>query len=492
MIKVHITLVNYMKKSHVSYAVLLGLIISLFSAFFIKFEFFIYIGIIGVIWFIILYFLSKKQVFTLWIIFFIFFCIWTYRSSFVFKQKPVNHVVYKLWETHHFKWKIVEEVDIRKNNTKYTVEISSIDDKNSEWRILINSKQNFQYGDVISFTGIIKLPPQFKDFNYAEYLSRYEIYGISYNSEIIKLSHNPDNILLKFIFNQKRNFLNRIQKIYPEPYASYLAGLLIWARKWMPSEITNNFQVTGLSHIVAVSGSNITMILAIIATLFMFIPRMISIIISVIFIILFTIFVGMSAAVVRAAVMWVIALIAINTGRPNTPSISMLLTIAVMGLWQPKMYVYDVWFQLSVAAVIGVIWVVPLMPKFFQKLPQSFGLKEAIALTIAAQITTLPISVMHFWSFSIIAPLANLFVIPIIPFAMLFGFISLIPLGIFSYISSFITYLSLKFTLFISLKFAQIPYAQIKEISIPNWIWIFYLLFIIGFVFYKFHTTKEN
>ncbi len=422
----------------------------------------------------------------------IFFSFGIIRIIPVFSEKSQDHISHFLETKISFKGKIDEEVDEREDKIKYTLEVFENNGKKAYGRILLDANKFpvYEYGDILEVKGELKTPPEDEEFSYKNYLSRYEIYGIIQNPRIKKIGHEPSSKIFYWLFKNKKKFLNKINEQYSEPYSSFLSGLLIGARKGMSTEITKDFQVTGLAHIVAVSGSNITIILAIVITLLGFMPRIISFIISLIFIILFTIFVGMSAAVVRAAIMGIIGLVAVQTGNPKTPSIAMLLTITIMAMWQPKMLVYDVGFQLSVLAVVGVIWLVPLLPNFFQKLPEKFGIKEAIAMTMAAQITTMPVTIINFKTFSIVAPIANLFVVPQIPLAMLFGFLSLIPIPFISDVFTFITFIFLKLSLFFAQFFARIPYAQISDISVPRWIWLFYFLFL-GFIFWRLYG-KDN
>ncbi|MBT4936741.1 DUF4131 domain-containing protein [Candidatus Peregrinibacteria bacterium] len=380
---------------------------------------------------------------------------------------------------------IVEEVDKRDSFYQYVVELSEISGLKTSGRILIKtaSYPEYKYGDILSLQGKIKIPKDSDDFAYKNYLSRYEIYGIMSYPKIDHLGYEPPSEILAWLFTQKLKFLDRINQIYPEPQASFLSGLLIGARKGMNEEITKEFQITGLAHIVAVSGSNITMLLALILTIFIFLPRFLAFALSLITIIAFTIFVGMSSAVIRAAIMGVIGLVAVHTGRSKAPLMALLLTVFIMCFYQPKILFYDVGFQLSVSAIIGVIWLVPLLPNFFKKLPEHFGVREAVALTISAQITTLPVSVFHFHAFSLIAPIANLFVVPLIPFAMLFGFLSLLPLPFLSELFAYISFLILKACLFFTHIFASIPYAQISDIWVNSWWWVLYV-FLLGFVFW--------
>lgn len=484
-----------MNPSYYTYSSLIGLITSLLLGFFISLEFLQYFGIflfcIGTV--LVFHKKTPSHYGYICIIFSLFFLLGGLRLESTFKPKPQNHIIHFLNQKVTLKAKIVEEIDEREEKIKYTVEVSKINNMESQGRLLINASKfpSFEYGDILEIQGVMKEAPEDESFSYKNYLSRYEIYAIMSFAKINKIDNKPDSILLKYIFDYKKKFLKKINKIYSEPYASFLSGLLIGARKGLPETVQEDFRISGLSHIVAVSGSNITMIMAIVMTTFMFLPRMISFYFSILFVILFTIFVGMSAAVVRAAIMGIIGLIAIHSGRQKATLISLLTTVAIMGLWQPKMLIWDIGFQLSVSAVIGVIWLVPIMPKFFHKLPEKFAIKEAIVLTIAAQITTLPVSVINFHAFSLVAPIANLFVVPTIPFAMLFGFISLLPLPILSEITSFIAYILLKISLFFAHFFASIPYAQITDIWINNWWWCLYG-FVLGIFFWRYYKNNKK
>jgi len=510
-----------MPKSYYTYAILSGLISGIMLGYFFNLTDLIYPSLFFSVFSIAAFFVIKrkkllKQFLILLILFLIPLILGTYRTNTAFEINNDNHISNYLDTNITTTAKIVEEVDERADKIKYTLQISELKIMNTDTenekkvetqniaslqnniinhpkgRILLDGPKYpaYEYGDILEIKGKLETPPDDEEFSYKNYLSRYETYGIIKTRQIEKLDAQPNSLSFAYIYKAKKYFLNLINSNYREPDASFLAGLLIGARKGMDADITLDFQKVGLSHIVAVSGSNITMVIAIIMTLLAFLPRRISFVIALISIILFTIFVGMSAAVVRAAIMGVIGLIAIHTGRTNAPLIAMLITIAIMGLWQPKMYFYDVGFQLSIFAVIGVIWVVPLLPKFLQDLPEAFGLKEAITLTIAASISVLPISIIHFKAFSIIAPIANLFVVPIIPFACLLGFLSLIPIPIISDILIFITHLSLKVSIFFAHYFAKIPYAYIENINLPYWIWGIYFV-IMGWFFWKKHQKLK-
>ena len=485
-----------MPKHYYTYTALIGLISSLILGFFIQNSWllFVYIGlgIFGALFFLPK--LSKKTVIPTLLVPFVFLSILGgFRlENTIYKDFGENHITQFLDQKIEIEGKIITEVDERADNIKYTLEVDLINEQKGEGKILFVHQKypRYEYGDVLAISGTLKTPSDEEDFSYKNYLSRYEIYGILHYGKVEKIAHNPESEFLSWLYQQKQSFLDAINQKYREPESSFLAGLLIGARKGMGEEVTQNFQATGLSHIVAVSGSNITILLAVIITLLGFLPRLAALAVSLISIVVFTVFVGMSAAVVRAAIMGIIGLMAVNLGRPQIPLMALLITVATMGYYQPKMLIYDVGLQLSVFAVIGVIWLVPLFPKFFQSLPEHFGVKEAVALTLAAQLTTLPVSLYHFQTFSLIAPLANLFVVPTIPFAMLFGFLSLIPIPFISDIFALFTTFLLSVSLFFANFFSNIPFAYFENISASIWFIIAYCIALFGGMFWL--TKKQS
>jgi competence protein ComEC len=137
---------------------------------------------------------------------------------------------------------------------------------------------------------------------------------------------------------------------------------------------------------------------------------------------LFTIFVGASASVVRAAVMGVLGLCAMQTNRKADIRLLVLWTAFFMLLFNPKQLWFDAGFQLSFLAVIGLAELSNPISKLTKWLPETLGIRESMTATLAAQAATLPLSMLVFRQASLVAPFVNLLIAPLIPLAMLFGF----------------------------------------------------------------------
>lgn len=467
---------------------------------------------------------KKSQKFKSILIISIAIILWVFTASirlhFTFSEKNKSHISNFVNTKDNIKiiWKICNEIDNRANWTKYTLctisiekfnnwLVESFDIKDSmpvNWKILLNAKRYpiYNYWDIISITWKISVPKEDKDFSYKNYLSRYEIYWLVQNGhiKILKPFNGSQNDLNQWqniayedsnkslidllyfqIFSLKSNFLHTIWQIYPEPHWSLLAGILVWSRKWLPEDVMNDFRLNWLAHIIAISGYNITLIIIIMSHLLAFLPRKTSFWTLSISIILFTIFVWGSSAVIRASIMWILWLLALSLWRPNVILNSMLFTAFLMSIINPKILWWDIWFQLSFLALIWIIWLMPMFPKIIEKIPNTLWFRESVILTLSASIMTSMLMAYHFWFFSLVSPITNIFIAPLLPLIMFFWFFSAIFQSIIiQQFFGFITYCFLDLLLFFSHFFASFKYASIE---LKPW-WILTLWFYIIILFF--------
>jgi len=145
---------------------------------------------------------------------------------------------------------------------------------------------------------------------------------------------------------------------------------------------------------------------------------------SVIIIVLFVILTGASASVVRAAVMGLLLLFANGYGRLYNPKNSIIFAGAAMVYFNPFVLVFDIGFQLSFVAVLGLIYFYPRFDDKLKKMPKFGNLKEIFLMTLSAQIAVAPLLIYYFRNFSLVSLPVNLMILPFIPFAMFAGFIS--------------------------------------------------------------------
>jgi competence protein ComEC len=310
----------------------------------------------------------------------------------------------------------------------------------------VSPNQEYHYGQTLRLRGKLKTPPEDEEFSYRDYLAGKNIY--SYMS-IAEATHLPDeggNPVLKAVYAFKEKSIANIYKIFPDPEASLLAGILLGVDSGLPKDIQQAFKNTGTSHIIAISGFNIAIIAGIFTALFSrwFGPRR-GATAAVIFIFLYTFLVGAEASVVRAAIMGSFGLFARQVGRRQMAVNTLLVVAALMCIVNP-LYVWDVGFQLSFFATLGLILYSEPFSSFSLRIIGRFTspdnaqrinapFSDFVLLTLAAQLTTLPIMAYHFKQISLVSIIANPFILPVQPAVMILAGLALllsyiwIPLG---------------------------------------------------------------
>ncbi len=221
-----------------------------------------------------------------------------------------------------------------------------------------------------------------------------------------------------------------LARVLPEPMAGLASGILIGRRDRVSREVTDSFTTTGLSHVVAISGWNICLVAAVIGSLLsaIGISRRSRTLVIVVALAAFTLLAGGGASVVRAALMGGVALVARETGRPGSAAAALGLAVWLLLLSDPGM-VTDVGFQLSVMATAGLLaWGARLTHRLAG--PEAGRsrrwLAESMGVSLAAQAATLPLVLFHFGRLSLVSPVANLVIAPLVAPAMLVGVVALV------------------------------------------------------------------
>lgn len=362
---------------------------------------------------------------------------------------------------------ISTEPDERSDKVYLTLGHVTVDKNPVRSKILLSVEKfpKYEYGQKLSFQAKISEPKEYPDFSYKNYLSRFGIDAVAYRPKIDLIPGNFGNPVKLAIFKFKKKFVDNITEILPEPQNSFLSGLLLGAKRSIPQELTDQFNRTGTSHIVAISGFNITIIAAAISWILQWLGarKKFSFLFSVLAIALFVVMTGASASAVRAGIMGGLLLLALNTGRLSKAANSLAFTAAVMLAITPQILAFDVGFQLSFAALFGIVYFMPLLDPYFFWLPQV--LRKYFLATLAAQIFTLPILLYDFGQLSLVALLPNILVLPVVPITMLFGFLT----GTISLVSiklaipvAWVAWLLLTYILKVIEFFAKLPFASVS------------------------------
>jgi competence protein ComEC len=313
-------------------------------------------------------------------------------------------------------------------------------------------------------------------FRYDTYLARQDIWSVCQNPSVTREAGRSGNFLLHVILEFKLRVNEQLAKLWNEPQASFMAGLLYGSRSSLPQSLTDNFSRTGVSHIIAVSGFNITIIGTVLGTLFVALgisrKKAFWWILGIIF--LFVLFSGASSSVVRAGIMGSLVLVARRLGRMSRIGNVLIGTAALMTLLNPYVLVWDVGFQLSFLATIGLVYISPLFEKIVPTVKSPdwlIGLSETLLATLSAIIATLPLILFQFGRLSIVAPLVNVLVLWAVPWLMLLGFLALLLSCLYFPLGQGVAWLAavgLKYVILVVSFFGSKSWAAL-DIQLPWW-----------------------
>ena len=344
-----------------------------------------------------------------------------------------------------------ESPDYRDTYTNLKIKVEAVDSGSGDLPVsgllLVRVAKNevYEYGERIRVRGLLKTPPENEEFSYRDYLAREGIHSYMSTAEVTQLTGNDGSLYFSAIYRLKDKLVSNTYRLFNDPEASLLAGILFGVDTGLPRELQNAFKNTGTAHIIAISGFNIAIIAGIFFSIFKRIfGERYGAIFAIFGIFFYTLLVGADSAVVRAALMGSISLLARQLGRRNMGMNALAAVALVMSIFNP-LVLWDVGFQLSFFATLGLIlyaepfsvFTSNLISKFLHDDPGTLAkiINENVVLTFAAQLTTIPIMAYHFKRISLISFIANPFVLPVQPAVMVLSglavFTSLIlfPLG---------------------------------------------------------------
>jgi competence protein ComEC len=315
-------------------------------------------------------------------------------------------------------------------------------------RLTAGIQYRYTYGQPVQVTGRLVTPPVFETFSYREYLARKGIYSLLYSARIEELpGPNQGHPLLRALYAVRARGEAVINRVLPEPYAALANGMLLGIESGIPDGLYEQFNLTGSSHVIVISGSNVALIAGVLMGVAQrLVGRRRVLWPTLAGIAAYALLVGGDAAVLRAAMMGGLYVVATVLNRRSTALVSLAVACWVMTIFNP-LTLWDVGFQLSSAATAGLILFTPGIQGFFQRLwrrgdmdplppirETALGnavastrgflgslLEEGLITTLAANVTTLPLVVYYFGRLSVVSLLTNLLIIPVQPLVMLSG-----------------------------------------------------------------------
>lgn len=219
----------------------------------------------------------------------------------------------------------------------------------------------------------------------------------------------------------RQRYFAGMRNALPEPSASFALGLLLGTRGLIPKDVQNMLTTVGLTHLIAVSGYNLTIIINAARKPLRNVSKFMALMAPIWLILVFMLLTGFSASIVRAAIVSGLSLMASYYGRTYKPMVLIMLSGVITLIYNPAYLWSDVGWQLSFLAFYGILVIGPLLETQFRT---ENAIAKLLIESMAAYIITLPLIMGLFGNVSIIAPVANLVILPLVPLVMFLAFIS--------------------------------------------------------------------
>ncbi len=357
-----------------------------------------------------------------------------------------------------------------------TLYICPTDNKYCLLAKVYNSTQ-YNIGDFVWIKGQLKEISNFSDFDYRKYLLAKDVYAEIKKPQVVVLRQGDNKL---FILRTK--VIQKIRLVYNNKFGTdrgvILTAMIFGIDDGLSKNIKSLFQTSGLTHVLVVSGFNLTIIAQSLEVFGRYIGRKNVDRISIFLIIIYAFLVGLSATVVRAFIMSTLALIGRLLNRPSYGLSNLFWATALMLIFNHNYLFYDIGFQLSTLATLGIL----IMSSLYSNRKNSLFIDGAFT-TFAATIFTLPIISLYFGTVSIWSVFINTIVLPIIPWIMLCGILSILPLlgVVFTYLAGLLINLLLLLLNYLN----QHILLQINFKINFNFLFIYYFVLIVLIYFLK-------
>lgn len=323
-------------------------------------------------------------------------------------------------------------------------------------------------------------------FDYRGYLAKDGIAGLCWPTKWEKL---PEREWYTPLFSFRGHILETLTRHIPQPESALVSGLLLGGDEGLSRGTQAEFKTAGLSHIVAVSGYNVTIVAEtlLFALVFLGLRRRQAFWLILLGVWIFVLLSGASASAVRAGIMGSLVFTAFQFGRPQLGMRALCLAAAAMLFWNPLLLRSDAGFQLSFAATTGIM----LLAGELAFPAGLLGAAGRLALsTFAAQLFVAPLLLFHFHTLSLIGLLANLFVLPLVPFTMLLGALTAVAglvHGALGMALGYAAYLPARAIFLVTETAVSVPYGEVALATFPAWaVVLWYAVLILGYsVFHK-------
>ncbi len=359
----------------------------------------------------------------------------------------------------------------------------------------------FEIGQVCEFRGTLEIPENFDEFDYRGYLVDKKIFLLMNNPIVECIDTNlrrEGSIVQNSLVDYKNDLIKVIDQALNEPQSSLLSGIIFGQKRLFSDEFDEGTRLAGLSHIIAASGYNVTILILATERILILLPKKLRLLISLIVIWMFAILSGLSSSIIRACIMGSISLLAVIFGRSNAVHIAIPLASLIFVIAKP-LIVFDIGFLLSISAVLGLTYIHPILVEIKGKITKKAKfVDENILPTLSCTLSTLPVSILTFGTFSIWSVPSNTIILPIIETTMFLGVVAIVfwnifrPLSliVFTTVNMQLKYFELVVNAIYSLGWGQFEFPDLisKRVSL----FFLFLMMVSIIYFYPLKNGKYN
>lgn len=366
---------------------------------------------------------------------------------------------------------VVAEPDVRDSTMRVVVRAASVNEQSIDTQTnvlaILPPFSTVGLGDRVHVTGVLAHPERFdtktgRVFDYPGYLAARHIVLVL---ERAQLDHIEEGGGFRRMLSRMRGaYIAGTQAVFPEPHASLAGGIIAGDTRSVGAEVSDQFSRVSLTHMLVLSGYNITVVTVGVLWLFSRFHPAIRLGAASGTVVLFVLAAGLSGSAVRAAIMALIGMLAVFTKRQFAAARALAFASGAMVVWNPYLLVFDPGFQLSVLATAGLIAFADPLSRVLTAVPARWSLREVVATTVAAQASVLPLVLWQSGVLSIVALPANVLALPAVPWAMLASFVASlagVTLGDMAVPAALPGYFLLSYILGIAKAFSAIPGAAV-------------------------------
>ncbi len=349
--------------------------------------------------------------------------------------------------------------------------------------LYVDRYSDIKYGEVLKVEGDFHVP---EEESYTNYLKKEGIYHVGFRPSLEKVG-SEGSILKEKLFLLRERMKENMQRAITFPQILLLEAMILGDRDSFSSDFNEKLNVSGTRHITAISGMHIIIISSVLFYLFILlgVRKRRAALFSLFLVALFVFFVGAPASALRAGIMGGVVLSSYIVYRKTSSIHLLVLTATGMLIFNPLLLHYDLGFQLSFLAVIGILLLHQKVKRFILEKVKVFDkLADLLAVTISAQIFVFPLILYNFGHISLYSIPANILIVPTLPFIMILGFLTALTGFV---VFAFPVYLLLSFVLIVIDFIYSLPFSAIYIENVPFYFVVFFYIWI----FSKIFNTQE-